>query len=125
MADSESCPATVNAHTAKAITNSRGYQRPARLRGSGTASSHSRRQWRERPPPAAEQPPYLTQPTPLQCIGDTQQVVSSIEFHPLGSDAATRDFPDLADLGKGKEERGATTVATSAWLLNSYDALRE
>jgi len=40
-------PAAVNAHTARTSTNSSGCHRPARLRGSGTSSSHSRRRRRE------------------------------------------------------------------------------
>jgi hypothetical protein len=54
----ESRPAAVNAHTAKASTNSSGCHRPARLHGSGTSSSHRRRQQRDSAPPdqAAERP---------------------------------------------------------------------
>jgi hypothetical protein len=49
IADGESCPAAVNAHTARARTNSSGCQRPIGLRGSGTRASHSRRRGRAGP----------------------------------------------------------------------------
>ena len=57
IAVGESCPAAVNAHTARASTNSSGCHRPARLRGSGTSSSHSRRHRREGSPARAADKP--------------------------------------------------------------------
>jgi hypothetical protein len=49
IADGESCPAAVNAQTARASTNSSGCQRPLGLRGPGTRPSHSRTHGREEP----------------------------------------------------------------------------
>ena len=49
IADGESCPAAVNAHTASASTNSSGCQRPSGERGSGTRASHPRRHGRKAP----------------------------------------------------------------------------
>ena len=61
IAVGESCPAAVNAHTARASTNSSGCHRPARLRGSGTSSRHPRRHRREGPTArAADKPPRGT-----------------------------------------------------------------
>ena len=56
IAVGESCPAAVNAHTARASTYPSGCHRPALLRGSGTICSHSRRQQRDGAPPQRAAP---------------------------------------------------------------------